>query len=423
MPSAFSGYETCPKRTSGCTAACLNTAGRGGSGVYLLNTYNLPARPLYNLPALTLHESAPGHALQGSLALEHKDQPEFRQHTYISAYGEGDRGTKDRVPFFERYFLGGVNNLRGYKYRTVGPRDLTSREPLGGGTYWYGTAEYSVPVILLTDQGIATRIEAFAEPDLEKICQDISPNFSPVADHKPYDLSAADGITRHLAPGTRIQSGKYPIVTGLEHDELGHPTGSPKLHMQMTAKRRRKLQKLGESLPVPKVYGPPEGNILLVGWGSTQGPIREAVDRARKADPDNREAQLASARLALDKNDSDLASRLATESVAKFPKDAEFHFLLARAFQGSDRHQMLVSLSEALELNENHVPSYLLLAEHLIDAVRVLGRGRPRLLTPPMFSLHMTIVVPAHLSVAGLRSEFMDFCDHLNFDAIMEPVK
>ena len=41
----------------------------------------------------------------------------------------------------------------------------------------------------------------------------------------------------------------------------------------------------------------------------------------------------------------------------------------------------------------------------------------------PMFSLHMTIVVPAHLSVAGLRSEFMDFCDHLNFDAIMEPVK
>jgi uncharacterized protein (DUF885 family) len=65
------------------------TAGRGGNGVYLLNTYNLPSRTLYNLPALTLHESAPGHAWQGSLALEHKDQPEFRQHTYISAYGEG----------------------------------------------------------------------------------------------------------------------------------------------------------------------------------------------------------------------------------------------------------------------------------------------------------------------------------------------
>ncbi len=65
------------------------TAGRGGPGLYLLNTYDLPSRPLYNLIALTLHESAPGHAFQIPLALEHKRQPEFRQHTYLSAYGEG----------------------------------------------------------------------------------------------------------------------------------------------------------------------------------------------------------------------------------------------------------------------------------------------------------------------------------------------
>ena len=142
---------------------------------------------------------------------------------------------------------------------------------------------YSVPVIILSDQAIATRIEAFEEPDLQKVCQDLSPNFEPVADHKPYDLSAAGGVTRHVPPGTRIQSGKYPVVTGLEHDEMGHPTGSPKLHMQMVAKRRMKLQTLAAELPTPKVYGPPEGNVLLVGWGSTQGPIREAVDKARAA--------------------------------------------------------------------------------------------------------------------------------------------
>jgi uncharacterized protein (DUF885 family) len=65
------------------------TAGRGGPGVYLLNTYELSSRPLYNLTALTLHESAPGHAFQMPIAMEHKDQPEFRQHTYISAFGEG----------------------------------------------------------------------------------------------------------------------------------------------------------------------------------------------------------------------------------------------------------------------------------------------------------------------------------------------
>ncbi len=65
------------------------TAGRGGMGRYWVNTYNLPARPLYNLPALTLHESDPGHALQGALAAEQGEQPAFRRNNYISAYGEG----------------------------------------------------------------------------------------------------------------------------------------------------------------------------------------------------------------------------------------------------------------------------------------------------------------------------------------------
>src|ERR1051325_2416534 len=63
--------------------------------------------------------------------------------------------------------------------------------------------KYSVPVFILSDQAIATRIEAFAEPDLEKVCQDITPDFSPVADYKPYDLSAPEGITHHAVPGTR----------------------------------------------------------------------------------------------------------------------------------------------------------------------------------------------------------------------------
>lgn len=64
------------------------TAGRGGVGTYWLNTYDLPSRPLYNLPALTLHESSPGHSLQGALVQEMGEVPEFRKE-YISAYGEG----------------------------------------------------------------------------------------------------------------------------------------------------------------------------------------------------------------------------------------------------------------------------------------------------------------------------------------------
>ena len=65
------------------------TSGRGGPDVYLVNTYDLPSRPLYNMPALTLHESYPGHALQLELAEESQAQPAFRRNGYISAYGEG----------------------------------------------------------------------------------------------------------------------------------------------------------------------------------------------------------------------------------------------------------------------------------------------------------------------------------------------
>ncbi|MFC3579719.1 DUF885 domain-containing protein [Sphingomonas hylomeconis] len=65
------------------------TGGRGGPGIYLVNTYNLPARPFYSQIALTLHESAPGHAMQMPLAMENKDLPQFRRDGYLSAYGEG----------------------------------------------------------------------------------------------------------------------------------------------------------------------------------------------------------------------------------------------------------------------------------------------------------------------------------------------
>jgi uncharacterized protein (DUF885 family) len=65
------------------------TGGRGGPGIYLVNTYNLSSRPFYSLPALTMHESAPGHAFQMPLAAENKSLPDYRRETYISAYGEG----------------------------------------------------------------------------------------------------------------------------------------------------------------------------------------------------------------------------------------------------------------------------------------------------------------------------------------------
>ena len=62
---------------------------RGLAGNYVINTYDLSARPLYNLPSLTLHEGVPGHHHQISLSQELKNVPKFRQSLYPGAFGEG----------------------------------------------------------------------------------------------------------------------------------------------------------------------------------------------------------------------------------------------------------------------------------------------------------------------------------------------
>jgi uncharacterized protein (DUF885 family) len=69
--------------------APIYTGGRGGLEACLMNTYNLPARPLYTLASLTLHECTPGHSFQAALALEGPERPVFRRGTSFSGYGEG----------------------------------------------------------------------------------------------------------------------------------------------------------------------------------------------------------------------------------------------------------------------------------------------------------------------------------------------
>jgi len=69
--------------------APIYTGGRGGLEACLMNTYNLPARPLYTIAPLTLHECTPGHSFQAALAQEGPPRPAFRNGTSFSGYGEG----------------------------------------------------------------------------------------------------------------------------------------------------------------------------------------------------------------------------------------------------------------------------------------------------------------------------------------------
>jgi uncharacterized protein (DUF885 family) len=85
---------TIPRRRHGIrpvpeALAPIYTGGRGGLETCLMNTYNLPARPLYTLASLTLHECTPGHSFQAALALEGPERPPFRRGSSFSGYGEG----------------------------------------------------------------------------------------------------------------------------------------------------------------------------------------------------------------------------------------------------------------------------------------------------------------------------------------------
>ena len=85
---------TLPRRRFGIipvpdALAPFYTSGRGGLEACQMNTYNLPVRPLYNIPALTLHECEPGHSTQMAIAAEQKALPAFRRNLYFSGMGEG----------------------------------------------------------------------------------------------------------------------------------------------------------------------------------------------------------------------------------------------------------------------------------------------------------------------------------------------
>ena len=73
------------------------------------------------------------------------------------------------VPFYDRYYLGGLYSLRGFKYRNIGPRDpsyypgnpfFMPGEPIGGDSYWFGSLEYSIP-ILEKEGGVGVRFALF----------------------------------------------------------------------------------------------------------------------------------------------------------------------------------------------------------------------------------------------------------------------
>jgi 2-oxoglutarate ferredoxin oxidoreductase subunit alpha len=134
-------------------------------------------------------------------------------------------------------------------------------------------------VIILTDANLATGVSPFPRPELDASWVAAPPDLSPVPEGlRPYDWDPETGLSKRFIPGA---PGGMHTLTGLAHDEgskVAYTTDVVQRSMNM---RARKMAVFQSTLKSPVVNGPEEGDLLVVGWGSTKGAIEEAVERAQ----------------------------------------------------------------------------------------------------------------------------------------------
>jgi 2-oxoglutarate ferredoxin oxidoreductase subunit alpha len=138
---------------------------------------------------------------------------------------------------------------------------------------------FRVVVVVLTDANLATGVQPWPRPTLDLAWQAPPPEQGPVEDGAlPYAWDPKLGLSKRIVPG---QPGGMHTVTGLSHDERSRVAYDADTHQRGCAMRSRKLAVLQGTLLPPTVVGPPSGDLLVVGWGSTKGAIEEAAERAR----------------------------------------------------------------------------------------------------------------------------------------------
>ncbi len=141
--------------------------------------------------------------------------------------------------------------------------------------------EFRTPVLILTDANLATGVSPFPRPEVR------AETMAPPVDQAPwqagvlpYDWDETTGLSPRPVPGQR--GGEYTL-TGLAHTRAAKVAYDPVSNEAGCTMRSRKLAALAASLVPPEIHGDPEGDLLVVGWGSTLGAIDEAVDRVRAA--------------------------------------------------------------------------------------------------------------------------------------------
>ena len=137
--------------------------------------------------------------------------------------------------------------------------------------------QYMTPVILLSDNFIANGAEPWRLPDLSKL-QPFPVEFATSPEGHATFGRDSHGSRPWVKPGTK---GMEFRIGGLEKDGQGNVSYDPDNHQGMTDQRHAKVAAVADSIPTPELDGPSEGDVLVVGWGSTVGIMTQAVETAR----------------------------------------------------------------------------------------------------------------------------------------------
>lgn len=147
--------------------------------------------------------------------------------------------------------------------------------------------KYQVPVIVLSDQHLSQRTQGINRPDLSKltIIDRAQPSSNghgnangPDAHYDGRYAMTENFISPMAIPGVHPQ---HYVATGLEHDEHAHIDYSPEAHVRMTEKRAKKVEAASLEPGFVARYGAKDADLGLIGWGSSEGPILEALERAK----------------------------------------------------------------------------------------------------------------------------------------------
>jgi 2-oxoglutarate/2-oxoacid ferredoxin oxidoreductase subunit alpha len=142
--------------------------------------------------------------------------------------------------------------------------------------------KYQLPVILLSDQYLADYTVTVPPFDVSQVT--IERHLVDGSDYnaqKPYQRYALteDGISPRLIPGKA--KGQVVLADSDEHDEAGHITESAEMRISMMKKRMGKLELLRKEIQEPWQLGAEKPEILILAWGSTAGPLEEALERLK----------------------------------------------------------------------------------------------------------------------------------------------